>query len=344
MKTAKIASIRAGKQLCLVCIAILCLAGFSFSQPAVSLSPSDGPPTTKLLVSGSHFSPFAAIDIYFDTADKALAIADGSGSFSHIAIQVPASALPGQHWVSAVQRAGATGAQAPFRVNTNWAQFGFTSRHKRLNLYENVLSPATVGSIDLRWSFPTGGGALSSPAVANGVVYVGSFDNVYALNASTGAKLWSFTTGFGGVGSSPAVANGVVYVGSFDNNVYALNASTGAKLWSFTTGSAVSSSPAVANGVVYVGSDDNNVYALKASTGAKMWSFPTGSFVYSSPAVANSAVYVGSQDNNVYAFDQTGGALAPTAIRRPNPKLLRPDFNLKVSRPALTPPSNGSDD
>jgi len=57
--------------------------------------------------------------------------------------------------------------------------------------------------------------------------------------------------------SSPAVANGTVYVGSEDNNVYALNATTGAKVWSFTTGSSVYSSPAVANGVVYVGSDDN---------------------------------------------------------------------------------------
>ena len=58
---------------------------------------------------------------------------------------------------------------------------------------------------------------------------------LYALNASTGAKLWSYTTN-GDVGSSPAVANGVVYFGSFDDNVYALNASTGTKLWSFTTG------------------------------------------------------------------------------------------------------------
>jgi hypothetical protein len=167
MTGARIASIRASKQLCLVCIAISCLAGLSFSQPAVSLSPSGGPPTTKLLVSGSHFSPFAAIDIYFDTADQALAIADGSGSFSHIAIQVPASALPGQHWVTAVQRSGAIGAQALFRVNTNWSQFRFTPRHNGLNPYENVLSPSTVGSIDLHWSFTTFGnfGVDSSPAV-----------------------------------------------------------------------------------------------------------------------------------------------------------------------------------
>ena len=73
--------------------------------------------------------------------------------------------------------------------------------------------------------------------------------------------LWSYTTG-SGVTSSPAVANGVVYVGSYDDKVYALNASTGALLWSYTTGYEVFSSPAVANGVLYVGSDDYKVYAF----------------------------------------------------------------------------------
>jgi outer membrane protein assembly factor BamB len=43
---------------------------------------------------------------------------------------------------------------------------------------------------------------------------------VYALNARTGAKLWSYTTG-GAVDSPPAVANGMVYVGSDDGKVYA---------------------------------------------------------------------------------------------------------------------------
>ena len=92
--------------------------------------------------------------------------------------------------------------------------------------------------------------------MTNGVVYVGSEDNnVYALNASTGALLWSYTTG-GIVVSMPAVANGVVYITSADNNLYALNATTGTVVWSYNIGSGnwQFSSPAVANGVVYVGS------------------------------------------------------------------------------------------
>jgi outer membrane protein assembly factor BamB len=66
----------------------------------------------------------------------------------------------------------------------------------------------------------------------------------------------------GEVYSSPAVANGVVYVGSFDSNVYALNASTGAKLWSYYIGGEVYSSPAVANGVVYVGRHNHKLFAF----------------------------------------------------------------------------------
>ena len=71
------------------------------------------------------------------------------------------------------------------------------------------------------------------------MVYVGVYGpscNVFALDASTGAVRWSFSTG-ADIGdyvySSPAVAKGVVYVGCLDGNVYALNASTGAKLWNY---------------------------------------------------------------------------------------------------------------
>jgi outer membrane protein assembly factor BamB len=59
------------------------------------------------------------------------------------------------------------------------------------------------------------------------------------LNASTGAKLWSYATGSDVYSTPTTVANGVVYVGSDDFHVYALNASTGALLWSYGTGNQV---------------------------------------------------------------------------------------------------------
>ena len=126
------------------------------------------------------------------------------------------------------------------------------------------------------WSGSIGAVATveSSPAVTNGVVYVGSDDNkLYAFDAdgcgaATCEPLWTATTG-GDIDSSPAVANGVVYVGSEDNKLYAFDAdgcgaATCRPLWTATTGGNVDSSPAVANGVVYVGSDDNKLYAFAA--------------------------------------------------------------------------------
>jgi outer membrane protein assembly factor BamB len=102
----------------------------------------------------------------------------------------------------------------------NWPMFHNTLDHVGWNTSETILSPTTVSGLTPKWSTTTGN-SFSSPAVANGVVYVGSFDHkVYALDASTGAVDWSTTTG-NAVFSSPAVANGVVYVGSFDQKVYA---------------------------------------------------------------------------------------------------------------------------
>ena len=271
---------------------MLLVAGVCLGEPAVSLSPKSGPPTTKLLVSGSGYKPYAEIDIYFDTKDEAKVIANGSGSFSKISIEAPRSALPGKHWVSAVQRAGEIGAQAPFQVNTNWSQFGFTPDGKRDNPYENVLNPSTVGSLDLLWSYTTGGAVPFSPAVAHGVVYVGSDDNnLYALNASTGAKMWSY-----GALGSPAVWNGAVYVFSgFSNGdeVIGLNASTGALLWTYGTNNGVSSPLTIANGVIYIGGGDE-FYAVNASDGSQVWRShwgyrPSGSMVYANETVYSTA-------------------------------------------------------
>src|SRR5580692_5110747 len=186
----------------------------------------------------------------------------------------------------------AWGQQTKCKANTPWAEF-HRFNMRRSNPCEKALNVHNVGNLGVKWSYTTGSQVNSSPTVASGVVYIGSDDhNVYALYASTGAKMWSYATG-SAVKSSPAVANGVVYVGSDDGNLYALNARTGAKLWSYPTTTGVESPATVANGVVYVGSSNNNVYALNAKTGAKLWSYTTGGPVFSSPAVASGVVYVG---------------------------------------------------
>ncbi|HYK36730.1 PQQ-binding-like beta-propeller repeat protein [Alloacidobacterium sp.] len=196
----------------------------------------------------------------------------------------------------------------------DWTQF-LRDNMQRWNPYETVLGVSNAESLQLKWKigpYYTLSNIQSSPAVVNGVVYFGSDDhNLYAVNASTGARLWTYTTG-GFVNSSPAVVNGVVYFGSGDDNVYALNASTGALLWKQANGGSGAFSPAVVNGVVYIGCGQS-LCALNASTGAELWTYTSiVSFVTalsaSPPAVVNGVVYFGADDGYVYALNASTGA------------------------------------
>ena len=84
-----------------------------------------------------------------------------------------------------------------------------------------------------------------------------------ALRAASGELAWSYTAG--GVDTSPAVANGIVYVGGYYNlgggRLIALNAGSGTLVWSSPNIGGVFSSPAVANGMVHVG--EEKIYAFK---------------------------------------------------------------------------------
>lgn len=160
---------------------------------------------------------------------------------------------------------------------------------------------------------------LSSPAVANGVVFFGSGDgNVYALDAASGAAKWTFKTG-NVVHASPAVSNGVVFIGSWDRHLYAIDAKSGKEVWRFQTGNdtviynqiGIASSAAVADGVVYFGCRDGHFYAVDAKTGAPRWSHDNKmGWVIASPAVKNGIVYFPTSDGTRFkAIDGATGML-----------------------------------
>ena len=162
--------------------------------------------------------------------------------------------------------------------------------------------PDPSSGIAERWRFSTDGGIQSSPAVVDGVVYVGSGDGtLYALDAASGDERWHFATGER-IFSSPSVVDGVFYVGSDDANLYAVDATSGDERWRFTAGDSIQSSPSVVDGVVYIGSNDDNLYAVDAASGEERWHFDVGDNIYSSPAVVDGVVYMGSDDGNLYAL------------------------------------------
>lgn len=284
----------------------LLLTGICVAQPVVTLSPTSGPPTSTVQVSGSGFTPNAKINIYFDTKEEAIAVASSSGSFSNINLVVPAKATPGTHWISAVQPASHTGAQAPFLVQTDWSQLGFDANHDQWNPFENQLNRTTVNDLIVDWTYPAAG----TPSLVGESLFFGSSTTVYALNAASGSPVWQYTTGGQIAGGSPAVENGIVYVGSGDYSVYALDAADGTLAWHYSTASYVVSQPVVANGIVYVGSDDNTVYALQGDNGRLLWKYATGGPISFTPTVANGLVYVDSSDGNIYALNASTGSVA----------------------------------
>ncbi len=185
-----------------------------------------------------------------------------------------------------------------------WAMFRHDPGHSGV-----TGSSDTLPQGQLKWTFSTGGPIHSSPAVADGTVYVGSQDfKLYALDAATGAKRWEFEAD-SWIQSSPTIANGVVYFGSNTGMLYALDAQSGEKLWDFKVRYAIQSSPAVADGIVYFGAGDYSVYAVDAVTGEKIWDFETKGRVDSSPVVANGIVYIGSGGRFSYALNARSGRL-----------------------------------
>jgi outer membrane protein assembly factor BamB len=292
-------------------LACLVLCGIAGAAPSITLSKKSGPPTSQILVSGRGFEPNVGVDIFFDTKDKALVVTNDKGEFDKAGIQVPRSARPGKYWVSAIERNNDKGAQEPFLVRTDWPTFGFNDHHSGENPYENILGPGNVANLSIRWMSFNGGAGLP-PAIYHGLAYSVSGDGVvYAMNASTGTQVWTYSVGVF-LSSSPAIVDGVVYFTSnygFPANVYALDASTGALQWKLSIGSQSTSSPVVVDGALYVGSEDGALYALNARKGTLNWKYQTGGDVDSSPAVANGVVYVGSWDTNLYALNATTGAL-----------------------------------
>ncbi len=188
--------------------------------------------------------------------------------------------------------------------NTEWRMRGKYLNHTG---WDGVDFPKIQG---LNFAnYTTGNVVYSSPAVANGYVYVGSFDRfIYQLNATNVSQKIAEYDINGMAKSSPAVANGYVYIGSGDYKLYQLNASNiSQEIANYTTGGTISySSAAIANGYIYIGSNDNKTYQLNATNvSQKIAEYETGDSIASSPAVANGYVYVGSYDKNLYQLNAT---------------------------------------
>ena len=173
--------------------------------------------------------------------------------------------------------------------------------------YDNNLYALDAKTGALRWKYPTEGGICSSPVIWEGNVYIGSEDNtMYCLRTDNGRIVWSCPTR-GRIRSSPRVALDHVFFGSDDGELYALNARSGREVWRYKAGGPIRSTACVEDDLVFFGCTDGYVYALEIQTGHSLWRFRTNREVISSPAVFDNLLIVGSGDWSVYAFDHKSG-------------------------------------
>lgn len=160
-----------------------------------------------------------------------------------------------------------------------------------------------AGKLGFAWQFRLGThrGLEASPIVVGGIMYaVGDYGRVYALNASTGAKLWTFIPKIDMryarfaccdvVNRGLAVWKGRVYVGALDGYLYSLDARTGKVLWRADTlverakglPYTITGAPVVAGNVVAIGNGGADfagvrgyVSAFDLTTGHLAWRFFT---------------------------------------------------------------------
>lgn len=184
-----------------------------------------------------------------------------------------------------------------------------------------------------KWIFKAGGPIVTSPVIADGVVYIAALDgHLYAIDQQTGKEKWNFKSRMP-IASTPTISDGSLFFVSSAGSLAALDVATGKPKWVMPVEyerrfeaknlhglpspaqtipdawDVWTSSPSVSNGKVFFGAGDGNVYAVDAKGGLLQWKFQTKDVVHSSPAIANNTVYIGSWDSNLYALDADTGQL-----------------------------------
>lgn len=154
---------------------------------------------------------------------------------------------------------------------------------------------------------------LATPALADGMLFVGggfgSYE-FYALDATTGKKVWQFHTGDDGP-TAAVVKRGYVIFNTESCILYVLRAKTGEVVWQKWLGDPLMNQPAVEDDRVYMaypGQDGNHyLICLGLEDGREIWKVPIAGDLISAPVIDNKSVYATTLEGTVYRFDDRSG-------------------------------------
>jgi len=204
-------------------------------------------------------------------------------------------------------------------TNTEWAQPGGNA--------SKSMGQLALGEQPTRlWDATINGGSArdplgAPPVVAEGKLFaVDAGGNLVAMNADTGAKLWStpITEGdenrLARFGGGASYDSGTVYATDGLGDVVAANVADGKVLWRAKPGGPLRGSPTIANGNVYVLTQDNQLYAINQADGKIVWAGQgtletQGVFGVAAPAASQGTVVAGFSSGELNAYRYENGRM-----------------------------------
>ncbi len=125
---------------------------------------------------------------------------------------------------------------------------------------------------------------------------------LYCFAREDGRLIWRYDGNRRGYYSTPAIADGRVWVGAEDQNLHCVDARSGKGLWTFKTGGGVWSSPCVVDGKVVFGSRDGHLYCIDATSGEQIWKLRLDGRIISSPCIVDGVIWVGTATGYFYCI------------------------------------------
>lgn len=167
--------------------------------------------------------------------------------------------------------------------------------------------------VNLQWTATLGNSVSATPVIADGVVFVASTEaTLYALRWDTGTILAKVPAD-DLIVTSPAVADGQVYIGSRSGRVSAFPAAAFRgpdmilETWRHNARNGIFGAIKIAGETLYAGNQNGEVIALDKTAGIRTWLQPVGDYVDTAVAVSDGSVYVSSPVGWVLSLDAETG-------------------------------------